>query len=150
MPETIPNHLKEGLVSAAAQEEAIRRDYQIREMAWRCDIPENSLANPTVHHYVSVLRDLRAAVDRDNVDNEDVTPQEGSPRDGRLLTVRGLYSAAQQLLMSGLGRGDVDIAEFRHTLRRMANRFGGSVDYVWPPTDRVPTPPAPGLWSGKL
>ena len=67
----IPQHLKENLPSAGAQEEAIRRDYQIREMAWGYKIPQESLDNPTVYRYMSVLRDVKtAAWDRDDIVGE--------------------------------------------------------------------------------
>lgn len=146
----IPQHLQESLPSAGAQEEAIRRDYQIREMAWRHRIPEASLSNPTVHRYVSTLRDLDAALERNLQPSAEIDTPVPSLNE-EVVRARGIYSLAQLLLTDGVGRGYLDEAELGHTVDQLVQRFAGK-RAVWEHSrpHREPTPPSLGLWFGNV
>jgi hypothetical protein len=138
----IPQHLKESVQSADAYQGAIRRHFQIEVKAHDLGIPTESLQNPTVHRYVSVLRDLWAYSERLQFrrgTDAQATRHEALSSEGLL------YRSAAILLEPG----PEDIASMRHHLEDFVRGHGVGGGVNMDRKRRFPAyhPKPTGLWA---
>src|SRR4051794_3404385 len=98
----IPEYLHDSVRSAAAYEQDVRREFQIKDYARKRQIPETSMENRTVLHFVTVLRDADAARERLGGKETKAFVREADPLAyERMRQASHLYAAEKMILEEG-------------------------------------------------
>src|SRR3954447_26191544 len=109
----IPDYLQDSVRSAAAYEQDVRREFQIEDYARKRQIPETSMENRTVHHFVTVLRDADAARDRlGRLETKQFVREADPLAYERMVQASLLYAAEKMILEEGFQahlHGGVDL-----------------------------------------